>query len=179
MGIKRARSQPRRRLHERVKTVFRLAVITLAGTIQAASAKGAPNVMVPAGVVTSDAISTDGTDPHEWDPRQDGTVAAPGNHKILYEDDDVRVLLVTVRPKEEEPQHHHRWQSIMVVLSGGGVQDFDSTGRALPQAPLPTGFKPPMILRWLPEATHSVHNVNAVTSFRAIRIEYKHGFPKE
>jgi hypothetical protein len=157
--------------------LFAVGLLSALGLAEAADPIGAPNVMVPAGKVTSDAVSTDGTDPREWNPKQDAVVAAPNNHKILYEDNDVRVLLVTVRPKEKEALHNHRWQSVMVIFSGA-VQDFDSKGQALPETPLPAGFEPPLILRWLPEATHSVRNPDAVTSFRAVRIEFKHGFPK-
>ena len=45
--------------------------------------------------------------PSSWDPALDAVVAAPANHKVLFENDQLRVLEVTLEPEEEEPTHHH------------------------------------------------------------------------
>jgi hypothetical protein len=37
----------------------------------------------------------------------DAVAAAPGNHRVLLENDRVRVLEVTVNPGEREPLHAH------------------------------------------------------------------------
>jgi hypothetical protein len=42
----------------------------------------------------------------------DAIIAAPKNHKVLYEDDHVRVLEVTVQPGEIENMHHHPCASV-------------------------------------------------------------------
>ena len=55
------------------------------------------------------------TNETEWPPHLDALVAAPANHRLLFEDAGVRVLEVTVAPGERENLHHHRWPSIMVV----------------------------------------------------------------
>ncbi len=47
-------------------------------------------------------ISMDGSDPATWDPALDGVLAAPENHTVLYEDDSIRVISVTVAPGETE-----------------------------------------------------------------------------
>ena len=46
------------------------------------------------GEVTVD-ISMDGSDPATWDPALDGVLAAPENHRVLYEDDVIRVISVS------------------------------------------------------------------------------------
>jgi hypothetical protein len=51
------------------------------------------------------------TDEMEWPPHLEALVAAPANHRLLHEDDEVRVLEVTVEPGERENLHHHRWPS--------------------------------------------------------------------
>ena len=56
----------------------------------------------------------------KWPLHLDALVAAPANHRLLFEDDAVRVLEVTVEPGERENLHHHRWPSIMVVLASPG-----------------------------------------------------------
>jgi hypothetical protein len=45
---------------------------------------------------------------------QDPVVAAPANHKALYEDDHIRLLEVTVEPGETEKVHRHRYPSAIV-----------------------------------------------------------------
>ena len=42
-------------------------------------------------------------DPSTWDPALDAVVAAPANHKVLFENDNLRVLEVNLAPDEEEP----------------------------------------------------------------------------
>jgi hypothetical protein len=42
----------------------------------------------------------------------DAIVAAPKNHKVLYENDHVRILEVTVQPGEIENMHHHPCASV-------------------------------------------------------------------
>jgi hypothetical protein len=161
-----------------VRALFGAAAL-LIGALGQMHEQGAPNILVPSGKVTSDAISSDGTDPNSWDQKLDGPVAAPDNHKILYQDDDVRVPLVTVPPGEKEKVHHHRWPSILVVLGERNVEDFDADGNRLPiHKSVPENFKWPLVLRWPPGAAHSIHNLDANKPFRAIRVEFKHGFPK-
>jgi hypothetical protein len=54
-------------------------------------------------------------DTSTWDPALDAVVAAPANHKVLFENDHLRVLEVNLAPDEEEPTHHHRWRSVFVL----------------------------------------------------------------
>ena len=72
------------------------------------------------------------TDETEWPPHLDALVAAPANHRLLFEDDEVRVLEVTVQPGERENLHHHRWPSIMVVLARPDYRNFDADGNEIP-----------------------------------------------
>jgi hypothetical protein len=51
------------------------------------------------------------TNEGEWPPRLDAVIAAPKNHRVLMEDETVRVLEVTVEPGEREALHHHRCQA--------------------------------------------------------------------
>ena len=71
-------------------------------------------------------------DETEWPPHLDALVAAPANHRLLHEDDEVRVLEVTVQPGERENLHHHRWPSIMVVLARPDYRNFDADGNEIP-----------------------------------------------
>jgi hypothetical protein len=48
------------------------------------------------------------SDPSTWDPAFDAVTAAPKNHKVVFENDRLRVLEVTLASGEEEALHHHR-----------------------------------------------------------------------
>jgi hypothetical protein len=72
-------------------------------------------------------------DTSTWDPALDAVVAAPANHKVLLEDDNLRVLEVNLGPDEEEPVHHHRWRSIFVLDQvQGPIHDIAPDGTQLP-----------------------------------------------
>lgn len=61
------------------------------------------------------AVELEPSDPSTWDPDFDAVTAAPKHHKVLFENDKLRVLDVTLEPLDEEPLHHHRWPSVFVL----------------------------------------------------------------
>jgi hypothetical protein len=124
-------------------------------------------------------ISTDGTDPKAWAPGLDAVKAGARNHKVIYEDKEIRVLSVTVEPGEVEVAHHHQWPSVIVFVSIPPYENRDAQGNVLPRKVAP-GEKQeqPVVVRVPPEAAHAVTNTGG-TELRLIRIEYKNGFPKQ
>jgi hypothetical protein len=75
----------------------------------------------------------DTIDPNTWDPNFDAVVAAPKHHKVIFENDSLRVLEVTLEPQDEEPLHHHRWPSVFVLDAiHGDVHDIAPDGTQLP-----------------------------------------------
>ena len=80
-------------------------------------------------------------------PRTEALAAAPANHRLLFEDDAVRVLEVTVQPGERENLHHHRWPSIMVVLARPNYRNFDADGNEIPRGGTPASPVLPRALR--------------------------------
>jgi hypothetical protein len=121
-------------------------------------------------------LSMDGTDPADWDPTLDGVLAAPENHKVLYEDDAIRVISVTVAPGMVEKPHHHRLPAIFVIDRLVKLRDFNgATGKEIP-LPIPKDAPLPITARFLPQPLHYVENLDTML-FHATRIEFKHGFP--
>jgi hypothetical protein len=53
-------------------------------------------------------------DPALWPDHLDAVSAAPRHHRVLFENERLRVLEVTLPPGDEEPVHHHRWPSVFV-----------------------------------------------------------------
>ena len=63
-----------------------------------------------------------------WPESLDALVAAPKYHKLLMEDDRVRVIHTRVPPGEMVPLHTHRWPSVLVIL--GWSECVGGTSRA-------------------------------------------------
>jgi predicted metal-dependent enzyme (double-stranded beta helix superfamily) len=124
--------------------------------------------MATIGVISAD------LKPSEWDPKLDAVVAAPGNHLVIYEDDLIRVLSVTVAPGETEPVHHHRWPSVFVLDRLAKLRNFDGAGREIP-VPIPENSEYPVVLKLPPKPSHAIRNED-VTTCHGIRIEFKNGF---
>ena len=108
-----------------------------------------------------------------WSPDLDAVKAAPGNHKVIFESDELRVLEVTVRPGEREPLHHHRWPSVMVLHKRPALKNYDKDGAEIkPGAGSPTPTDLPFVARLPAQAAHAVHVLDA-QPFHAIRVEFK------
>lgn len=50
-----------------------------------------------------------------WPDDLDAMKAAPQNHKVVYEDGNVRILAVILDGKKSEPIHTHKWKSVMWI----------------------------------------------------------------
>lgn len=112
--------------------------------------------------------------PSDWPKDQDAVVSAAKNHKILMENERVRVLEVTVTPNEVEAVHHHQWPSVLYIMEAGDFIDRDGEGNVIMdsrQLPEPLVF--PMTMWKDPEAPHSVENLSDTKSIRLIRVEIK------
>jgi hypothetical protein len=121
-------------------------------------------------------LSMDGSNPATWDPALDGVLVAPENHAILYEDDEIRVISVTIAPGAIEKPRHHRLPSIFVVDRLVKLRDFNgATGEEIP-LPIPKDVEFPITLRFPPQPLHYVENLDT-RAFHATRIEFKKGFP--
>lgn len=112
--------------------------------------------------------------PSEWPTELDAVVAAPKNHKILLENDKVRVLEVTLEPGEKEALHHHRWPSALYVQEAGDFIDYDGEGNVIfDSRQLPEPLPMPFTMYKDPEAPHSVVNLSQTKPIRLIRVEMK------
>jgi hypothetical protein len=131
----------------------------------------------------------------------DAVAAAPKNHKVLYEDDHVRVLEVTVQPGETENLHHHPFASVFAydapmprftnryaddnsVLEFGQNFQLIGSNPALPpdvvaalaqkHAQLDAAMAKGLPVGWgaPAQSTHSVHNIDTFP-MHFYRLEFK------
>lgn len=124
-------------------------------------------IIATVSLATAAMAQTSTTADRWWKPELDATTAAPQHHKVLLENDDVRVLEVTVAPGEREPLHVHRYPAVMYVDASPHLIEHlqDGSSRDL-------GTRPPGT-RWMPVAQgHAMENVGTVP-LHAIRVELK------
>jgi len=130
-----------------------------------------------------------GKDQSGFPDGHDAVQSAPDSHKVIFENELVRVLQVTVPPPGSTiPMHHHRWPSFFLDWdTGGGTPHirYHRPGgivRDIPEhdAPLHLGA---WGVRWMmPEPMHAIEVVSkpprAATSPKgppSLRIEIKCG----
>ena len=112
--------------------------------------------------------------PEEWPAELDAVAAAPNNHKILLENDSVRVLEVSMAPGETEPLHSHRWPSVLYIQQAGDFVDQDANGNVIfDTRELDAPLTYPLTMWKEPEAPHSVVNLSDEIPIRLIRVEIK------
>lgn len=110
-----------------------------------------------------------------WPPEMDAVVAAPESHKVLLENDDVRVLEVIIPPGVREPDHTHRMPSVMIVDRPAMIQYYQ--GAALVFSSPPGASARATVGQWMePEGLHAVENVDTST-YHAFRVELKRHQP--
>ena len=108
-----------------------------------------------------------------WPDELDAMTAAPEYHRLLFENEHVRVLEAHVPPGETVPVHTHCWPGVLTIES---VSDFvrrDPTGAVLLDT---RGTEQPAVgsCVWgdaLPP--HSLENVGRV-EMRNLTVELKH-----
>lgn len=115
----------------------------------------------------------DPNNPASWPDALDAVVAAPENHKVVLENERVRVLEVTVRPGEKESLHMHRRPSVMYVMAEDNIRDYDADGKVLydSRRDKPPG-NPPYTVWMEPQAPHWVENLSK-KPLRLLRVELK------
>lgn len=93
----------------------------------------------------------------------DPTKAAPDNYKLLLENDQVRVIEMTLPAGTKDNQHSHQDETVYFI-SGGKVKIHLPDGQAM-EAELPDGH-----VMWHEAWTHTVENVGS-TDIKAIVVE--------
>jgi len=105
----------------------------------------------------------------------DALVAAPAFHRLLFENDDVRVLETRIGPGETVPVHTHRWPSVLYTLAAGHVVRRDDAGRVLGDTRATDTLPEPGAVVWIAAMPpHTVENVDS-SEIRLLNVELKRG----
>jgi mannose-6-phosphate isomerase-like protein (cupin superfamily) len=107
-----------------------------------------------------------------WPSELDALAAAPENHKLLFENDSVRVLDTIIQPGQTTPLHTHQWPAAIYAISVGDFIRRDENGSVILDSrnvPSPS----PGAALWIPPLPpHTLENIGA-TDIRFIAIEIK------
>ena len=100
--------------------------------------------------------------------------AAPDQHRLLLDNDRVRVFEVVSRPGDVAPAHVHQWPSVFITVSPARLVFRDSAGTVVLEQPgLTPGETLPRVQWFEPSASpRSVQNADSV-ELRAYRVELK------
>jgi hypothetical protein len=103
----------------------------------------------------------------------DALIAAPDHHKLLFENERVRVLFTSIPAGDKVPVHTHRWPSVLYIQSWGEFVRCDENGKVLLDSRTAEAFKTPSEVLWSqPLPPHTLENVGS-TSIDIIAVELK------
>ena len=107
-----------------------------------------------------------------WPSDLDALTAAPANHKLLFENDSVRVLDTTIQPGQTTPLHSHCWPAALYVLSSSEFLRRDEHGAIT----FDSRISPPLLpgaAIWIPPLPpHTLENIGTV-EIRIVAFELK------
>jgi len=107
-----------------------------------------------------------------WPEELDALRAAPRQHRLMLENDRVRVLDTRVAAGETVPLHTHRWPAALYVVSWSDCVRRDETGAVVMDSRL-AQRNPDTIALWCPPlGPHTLDNVG-VSELRVIVVELK------
>lgn len=114
------------------------------------------------------------TIPNPPDPL-DALIAAPDHHRLLLENDRVRVLETLIQPGDRTPIHTHRWPSVLYILSWSHFIRRDDHGQIMVESQKVEALQnPPPVLWGAALPPHTLENIGS-TELRIIAVELKDG----
>ena len=150
-----------------------LLILALVGCNQTQSQSAETKPAASPTVQAQQATRLEQNNPATWDDSLDAVAAAPKNHKVVLENDKVRVLEVTVQPGERKPVHAHKWSSVLYVVEEENIRDYDADGNVIYDTKTDKNpMKTPYTIWMEPQAPHSVENLSK-KPLRLMRVELK------
>ncbi len=108
----------------------------------------------------------------QWPTELDACLAAPDHHVLLFENESIRVLDISLQPGHTVPLHTHCWPASLYLLSWSDCLRRDATGSVL----MDSRTGPPLAegtVTWSPAMPpHTLQNIGN-TPLRLISTEIK------
>ena len=102
----------------------------------------------------------------------DALAASAEHHKLLFEDDRVRVIDTRIAPGERTAVHTHRYPSILYIVSTGVFLRYDGDGKVITDSRTMPPQVAPSAFRFPPMPPHSVENIGT-TLLHLVNVEFK------
>jgi hypothetical protein len=98
--------------------------------------------------------------PEQWPPELDALIAAPEHHKLLFENERVRVIDANIPSRDMTAVHTHRFAASHVVVSWSDFIRYDASGNVLLDSrTLGRSIAPHTVLWSEPLGPHALKNV--------------------
>jgi hypothetical protein len=109
-----------------------------------------------------------------WPASMDAPIAAPKNHKVLFENENISLLEVTIQPGEQEILHGHRYPSVfaMDAIQPRGEDVKEDGSVSGPRDRFNTTGPYPFAFRMGPQAPHAFHNLDSIPQ-HFYRLQFK------
>ncbi len=112
-----------------------------------------------------------------WPAELDALVAAPAHHRVLFENDHVRMVETRIPPGDTVPLHTHRWPGALHIQSWSDFIRRDQHGNVLFDSRKAGPPPQTQFFGWLePLPPHTVENVGQF-EMHNITVEVKDGKP--
>jgi hypothetical protein len=96
-----------------------------------------------------------------WPDSLDAVIAAPQYHRLVLENDRVRVLDTRIPAGDTVPLHTHRWPAIYYTIAAGDFVRRDGEGKVLFDSRAVPGMLTASAANWIEcLPPHSVENVS-------------------
>jgi hypothetical protein len=104
-------------------------------------------------------MENQGTSDWPWPEGLDALRAAPEHHRLLFENESVRVLDTRILPGGRTNIHTHRWPASLYVLSWSDFVRYDQDGKVVRRSADLGDPPPPGSALWSePLAPHALEN---------------------
>lgn len=97
----------------------------------------------------------------------DATLLAPESHRVLFENDLIRILESNIQSGEFVPAHTHQWDSVMIILQGSQFLIQSASGT------LSEGTWEPGVEKFPGSLDFDAYTNIGAQEFRAISFEFK------
>ena len=91
----------------------------------------------------------------------DGVAADPDHHRVLFENDEVRVLETIIAAGDTTPLHTHETPTVMYVISGSHFHRRDEHGATMVDSQADPGFVLPRVMYSPGTPRHTLQNTGS------------------
>lgn len=111
-----------------------------------------------------------------WDPQMDAVIAAPEHHKVLFENEFVRVIETHVQAGETVPMHTHQWPAVTYFQQWSDLVRRGAEGEVLMDTKAAGICNPPGSAVWTTQLDlHTLENAGDQT-LKVVTVEIKNTY---